>query len=98
MGYLPRDNLSSLQSTKLRLTFFQRKLSARNWTFLKAISAKACKLLSSFLKQREKARNEEEYLHKLMAKERLCMRQGYELIAGVDEPEGALAGPVVARR
>ena len=92
MGYLPRDNLSSLTINEIKAYLFSKeKLSARELTFLKAIGAKACKSFSSFLKQRKKARNEEEYLHKLMAKERLLHERGYELIAGADEPEGPLA-------
>ncbi len=99
MGYLPRDNLSSLTINEIKAYLFSKeKLSARELDILKSDRRKGVqKLLSSFLKQRKKARNEEEYLHKLMAKERLLHERGYELIAGVDEAgRGPLAGPVVA--
>ncbi|MDO9534618.1 MAG: ribonuclease HII [Bacillota bacterium] len=55
------------------------------------------KLLSSYLQQREKARQEEKHLHNLRMKEKSLHMKGYTLIAGVDEAgRGPLAGPVVA--
>lgn len=55
------------------------------------------KLLTSYLQQREKARQEEKRLHNMRLKEESLRRKGYTLIAGVDEAgRGPLAGPVVA--
>jgi ribonuclease HII len=55
------------------------------------------KLLSSYLQQREKVRQEEKRLHNMILKEEFIHRTGYALIAGVDEAgRGPLAGPVVA--
>ena len=99
MGHFLRDNLSSLTINEIKAYLFSKEeLSARELSILKSDQRKGVqKLLSSFLKQREKARSEEEHLHKLMAKERLLHEQGYELIAGADEAgRGPLAGPVVA--
>ena len=55
------------------------------------------KLLSAYLQQKEKAQQGEKHLYNLKLKEEFLHKNGYTLIAGVDEAgRGPLAGPVVA--
>ncbi len=99
MNHFLRDNISLLTIDEIKDYLFSReKLSARELGILKNDRRKGVqRLLSLFLKQREKARSVEKHLHKMMAKERLLRARGYELIAGADEAgRGPLAGPVVA--
>jgi ribonuclease HII len=55
------------------------------------------RLIFAYLRQRESGHRAQELLHKLVIKEEALRKQGYTLIAGVDEAgRGPLAGPVVA--
>lgn len=74
------------------------KLSAAEIALLSSDRRRGARLLlGRYRRRQEQRRREESRLHKMLREERFYRRQGFSLIAGVDEAgRGPLAGPVVA--